>query len=65
MYIMVGAWRWPNCDFSSCYCYAIFAGNNVRLCDSHDKWREKKEAVKAAKRIAKKLNIDYRENKNG
>lgn len=40
----------------------IFAANHVPILWSCNYWMERSEAVRAAKKMAKKLGIEYREN---
>ena len=44
------------------WCYKIFAGNGKPIFDSCNATLKRSTAVRAAKKMAKKLNIEYREN---
>ena len=56
MYIKVYK-MWDNC-----WCYRVFAENHKAILDSYLCATSRWAAVRAAKKMAKKLNIEYREN---
>lgn len=55
MYIKVNRWGYA-------WQYTVRAGNHRVVCHAASYWDEKSPAVRAAKKMAKKLNIEYREN---
>ncbi len=43
------------------YAYTIYTANHKRICESFNYWEKKPRAIKAAKKLATDLGIEFRE----
>ena len=46
---------------SYCWQHGLFAANNKMICISDNVWTTKQKAVRAARKLAKRISVDYRE----